>query len=223
MKINPKDLPLPFADFLGRLKQQGFIIGVDHYLHLQTVLEIFGPEYLPGRLKYLLCPVFATSPKQQEQFYKTFDLYFNLEKPGFELGAEQDVVTGKQKPKTVDEKKRPGIKARKFPYVLAGILCVIAVAVIVYCLVNRKLPFVPDTKPDVVKEVTVPGETETIEITVTPPSDLPPLTFFQEYGDAIRWSCIILPLIVFILWEFYRAKQRKLVLERQRGKKPPFV
>jgi len=65
-----------FDDFLVYLRRSGFIIGVGHQLRLQALLNNLGPDCKPGELKYLLCPIFATNAKQQNQFYRAFDSFF---------------------------------------------------------------------------------------------------------------------------------------------------
>src|SRR5437588_12942015 len=75
---------LMFGDLLAHLRQQGFRIGVDHYLRLQQLLDKVGDHCAPGELRTLLCPIFATSKTQQEQFYKVFDSYFDL----FQIAGE---------------------------------------------------------------------------------------------------------------------------------------
>ena len=69
---------LIFDDFLTHLRRQGFDIGVDHYLRLQELLLKAGTEFEPQELRTILCPIFATSRAQQEQFYRAFDNYFSL-------------------------------------------------------------------------------------------------------------------------------------------------
>jgi len=72
---------LPFAEFLANLTRQGFVVGVDQHLRLHTLLHRLGPDCPPARLKSLLCPLFATNAKQQQQFYRAFDAYFAVFDP----------------------------------------------------------------------------------------------------------------------------------------------
>lgn len=69
---------LVFDDFLTQLRQQGFEIGVDHYLRLQELLNKTHAECAPQDLKTILCPIFVTSQAQQEQFHLFFDSYFRI-------------------------------------------------------------------------------------------------------------------------------------------------
>ena len=69
---------LPFGDFLEHLRHHGFEIGIGHHTRLQHLLHRVGPEITPEELKTILCPVFATSPLQQEQFYDAFERFYPL-------------------------------------------------------------------------------------------------------------------------------------------------
>src|SRR5262245_52470307 len=68
--------PIVFGAFLERLKAMGFNIGVDDYLRVQQLLGQPDLLYGPAELKLLLCPLFATSEKQQKQFYEIFESFF---------------------------------------------------------------------------------------------------------------------------------------------------
>ena len=100
----------PFGDFLDILKQQGFSIGIDHYLRLQTVLNLLGPDCGPADLKRILCPIFAVNDKQQQLFRKAFDGYFRFwprlhlkkikrpDRPGSQTRATKSPKVGKSRP-----------------------------------------------------------------------------------------------------------------------------
>ncbi|KPA14694.1 hypothetical protein MHK_005098, partial [Candidatus Magnetomorum sp. HK-1] len=92
--MNLKDRNLPFSDFyqqlntqknnsfllfdifLDRLRQLGFTLTPDHYIRVYEIVHPHGQKRMPAELKYLLCPILATSPIQQKQFYEEFDLFF---------------------------------------------------------------------------------------------------------------------------------------------------
>ncbi|HEX8492775.1 MAG TPA: hypothetical protein VF658_08045 [Pyrinomonadaceae bacterium] len=63
--------------FLFYLREQGFEVGVTHYVSVQRLLDKVEIEHLstPERLETLLCPIFATTKEQQAQFYKAFRNY----------------------------------------------------------------------------------------------------------------------------------------------------
>ena len=70
--------PLALGELIATLRRQGFTIGVGHYLRLQKLLDSIDFECSPERLKALLCPIFATNEKEQWEFRRAFDAYFDL-------------------------------------------------------------------------------------------------------------------------------------------------
>lgn len=71
-----------FTGFLNTLREEGFAAGVDRLVLVERLLQGPGRGASPQRLKRLLCPLFASTAEQQEQFGKLFDDYFHLS--GFE-------------------------------------------------------------------------------------------------------------------------------------------
>src|SRR5262245_281084 len=104
--------PLPFNDFLAHLRRQGFPVGVDHHLRLQTLLDRLGPSCAPEDLKTILCPIFASSAAQQATFYQAFDAWYGLLRPTLEPAPEQPAA--------------PRPAARRWPYVVAAAVLLIA-------------------------------------------------------------------------------------------------
>ncbi|HEX8494029.1 MAG TPA: hypothetical protein VF658_14380 [Pyrinomonadaceae bacterium] len=222
---------LVFGEFLAHLRQYGFTIGIDHHLRLHELLDKAGGACGPHDLKTLLCPIFATDSNQQESFYRAFDAYFNLFKPDAAdrapLDGDDDVaalVTSPQKPKTRGR--------RKWLY-----LC--GVSLLVLCLVGI---FWLRRAPSGVQEVsgggslgnaTLPQADPSASATPSVDSQLVPSLvqdsqqqqpgFLRRHKTAIVWSSLLLPLALFLLYEWHRFRRRKLTLHKQRGKKPPYV
>ncbi|MBD0286798.1 MAG: hypothetical protein ICV79_15410 [Flavisolibacter sp.] len=74
--IEPTDekVLLPFHDFVLLLRQHGFSIKPEDYIELLKVVEKFGPQNaLEGAP--LICPLIATSPEEQDRFYKIVEEY----------------------------------------------------------------------------------------------------------------------------------------------------
>ncbi len=246
---------LLFADFIAYLHRQGFIIGVDHHLRLQTVLNKLGPGCKPGDLKFLLCPIFATDKRQQRQFYRSFDAYFKT----LEAGAAGKPSPGDIKKTKADETPGEPVKTRKWPFVLAGIVLIVMVALVSHWLgsagktpITPEIPIEtetarddkmaeipggdPDSKPDDREPFTtveheldpsferVRKWVEEIERLNNPEEeDRDGPTFYESYGHIVRWVSILAPFIFLLLLEIYRHNRRRLMLEQQRGKKPPLV
>jgi formylglycine-generating enzyme required for sulfatase activity len=212
---------LPFEGFISYLRRQGFIIGVDHYLRLQELLNKLGPGCEPAGMKYLLCPIFAVNEKQQQQFYRAFDLYFKsldaAAAPSKEYPAEK---TGK---KEIVESPEVEVTPPKWQYILLGTLLVI-LAVILFYQWGERLGKKSDSKGTVTAAQPDPKNNIPIITQREKPDEqkkLPP--FFQKYRYIFRWVGLLAPFIVFLLIEGYKYNRRRLILVRQRGKKPPLV
>ncbi|HEX5733741.1 MAG TPA: SUMF1/EgtB/PvdO family nonheme iron enzyme [Blastocatellia bacterium] len=228
---SPDGKLLMFEDFLEYLRHQGFTVGVDHYLRLQHLLNKLSDSCAPSDLKTLLCPILATNKAEQEQFYHTFDTYFEVfRSPVLEINpggtAEENlpIITLEPKPVT----------GHKWPYALAGTLVMILI-LILFETINvpqskiRQVTGKNSNQP-VIADVT-PGDKPPSEVattirqendTFTPTPD-PQLSFYERYGDLIRIGAILAPLLFFLFYEWYRFNRRKLILQKQHGKKPPYV
>jgi hypothetical protein len=218
--------PLAFGEFLGYLKQQGFTIGVDHHLRLHHLLSQVGEHCAPHELKTLLCPIFATSEREQELFYRAFDLYFDL----FRLADKRDARSG-QLPTG-----RPGTRQLQLPdqpkwrsplAFTALALAIIILAVIllmnpeVWKFLGLETPSTTVTPP-----VTTPNEPAVTQEQTPQPTQVaasPIRNFVIENRNAIRIAAVLLPLLIFLLSEWWRWHKRKLILEKARGRKPPFT
>ena len=223
-KLDPHTMPLPFNGFIEYIRQEGFVIGVDHYLRLQAVLKNFGSTCQPSELKFLLCPIFATTQREQAQFYRSFDHYFSafVTSEKTEEKPEQIVREEQEEPLT------ESVTVRTWPFIVAGILIMIIVSLSAWYL-NRILEqekkiidikVEPPTK-DIKRQ---PDITVTINLKEVKRQELQPeLTLYQKYGHTFRWAMMFLPIVIFILYEQYRSKRRKLVIEKQSLKKPPYL
>jgi hypothetical protein len=207
---------MPFEGFISYLCRQGFIIGVDHYLRLQELLNKLGPGCEPAGLKYLLCPIFASNERQQQQFYRTFDLYF---KP-LEAAAAPSKEYPAEKPgkKEFVETPEAEVTPPKWQYFLLGILLVILTVFFVYQWGGgpNKTEFNPiNTKTNIQ--------------TIQNQDNGTPVWFkmlgllIQKYQDIFLWVGMLAPFIAFLLIEGYKYNRRRLILVRQRRKKPPLV
>ena len=238
--------PLAFGDFLESLRQQGFTFGVDDYLRVQELLNKVSGDCAPADLKTLLCPILATNKIQQEQFYAAFDSYFDL----FRMASPQArSSSGVQEEMPIIRDKPPPVGTRKWLYVLAGVL-LLALGLAVFMQQRRAEPVVTspiansNTPPEesnqlkngnvangAAKAATanqLPGGIEPtpespMPLPVATPKDNPQKSFYRRYGNAIYLSAIFAPLVGFLIYEWYRFRRRKLMLEKQRHRKPPFV
>jgi formylglycine-generating enzyme required for sulfatase activity len=205
--------PFPLYNFLERLKHEGFIIGVDHYLKVLAVLKTFSPQSDPSELKYLLCPLFATSPKQQAEFYRLFDQYLAL------------LPKQEKKEKKVSFQEEEPLRLKKWPYILIMvnmISLVLFISQIIYPPKPKEPESItiPDSDSGQQSPERLPDITVTIPIEKSPPL---PLTFYQKYGQSIRVGAAALPVVVFFIFLLYRYQFKRLVLKRKSLKGPPLV
>jgi len=221
---------LVFEELIAHLRGHGFTIGVDHYLRLQQLLSKLGDDCAPEDLKTLLCPIFATDKAQQEQFYNAFDACFELFRSS-PTNAPKDKKAEYIIP--ITETAVP-TEAKVWPYVLAGVLLTALILILsVVTAPNQPAtqgasavagPGGADTTPDAVKDPVAP-EMPAADPTATPAQVISTSesTFYQRYGKAILTAGIVTPIVALLLYGWYRFNRRKLVLQRQRSKRPPFT
>ncbi len=226
---------LPFQEFLAHLARQGFTIGVEHHLRLQAVLNALPPDCPPSDVKSYLCPIFAANAKQQQQFYRAFDAYFAAFEPERVREAERQAEERRKVAPQTPELSR-------WPYVALGVLLTILVFVVslqwqygAWILPSLKATPTPSAQIAPTADVTpTPEPTPAPEGTpqaVQTPQAAPTaanwryqaLLFYIDYRQTIRVLLLLTPALVLALMEAYRWNRRKLILERRRGKRPPYV
>ncbi len=217
---------LPFEGLISNLRKQEFMIGVDHYLRLQELLNKLGPGCEPSGLKYLLCPIFAVNERQQQQFYRAFDLYFKPMEAAVDL--KKKFPTRKFVKRGTSASPDESITPSKWPYVLWGIMMVILTIVFIF-LLGGDTSKENETQGTEVKsqgvkvgiDITVGG---TGEKNLEQPDWIIWINFFlHKYKYIFRWIGILAPFIILLLIEGYSSKRRRLLLLKQRDKKPPLV
>lgn len=239
----PQNDRLIFGELLDNLRQHGFALGLDHYLRLQTLLEKIGSQCAPDELRTLLCPIFATSRSQQDQFYRIFDSYFDL----FEKATEP-TETGE----TVEaEKAAPLLQRpprRKWPYIFAPVAAVIAISIVALLLFRTRQSeqsasnqrsaanvSQTETSPASTQEEQTGAKTTDASQSVattehpatpqpapqlTPP---PPPNFYERHQNIILFAITLLPLLVLLVYEWHAYARRNLLLQKQQTRRPPFV
>jgi TonB family protein len=240
----PQNDRLIFGELLDNLRQHGFRIGLDHYLRLQTLLDKIEGRCAPDELRTLLCPIFATSKSQQEQFYRIFDSYFDMFESAPEITEVGETV---ETEKAAPLLQRP--PRRKWPYVLVPIAAAIAIIIFAALLLRtkqseqnaadqRSATNVPQTaaSPASIREQTgakttaVPPSVATNERQATPaptpqstPQPAPEPNFYERNQNIILFAIILLPLLVLLVYEWHAHARRHLLLQKQQTRKPPFV
>ena len=230
--------PLAFGDFLAHLRRQGFAIGVDHHLRLQRLLDEIGGRCAPQDLKTLLCPIFATSEKEQSLFHRVFDEYFEL----FNVAAElREKETSVRSPDVEPGESEALARKSKWRSPLGyTALVILLVALVVFIArspqikgwfgqtqptptpseqLSQTQPFTPTAQPTA---TTATLQTEPVA-SPTPTSPEPTAGFWIRHRNAIRWAVIIAPLLVFLIYELLLYRRRRLILEGARGRMPPYT
>jgi len=229
---NAKRDLLIFDDFLTHLHRQGFEIGVDHYLRLHELLSKVSGECGPQDLKSIVCPIFATSRAQQEQFHLAFDSYFGLFQspsatatPGKRLEENLLVSTEATKP----------ARRRKRLYVLGAVVLVLVASTAIWLRVrqhdgtqdqsttaqdNSQQPIPTQTQPSPQIEPSraptplpaaqaappTPAAPSFAKRYVYPSSVLLVQLFKVSHGLAVLWLAILGPLLIFLF--YYQPLQR---------------
>lgn len=223
---------LMFGEFLELLRRQGFSIGIDHYLRLQELLDKTGGSCAPPDLKTLLCPIFATNRSQQELFYRTFDAHFVSFQPDFSQEKEQPDAAETRREAigegiaTPWEEQRKPKAIRSWIYVVAGIwLATLLVALVL--LWQPKAGGPPTSAMPTPREI--PPAAMPAPGTVTAPATQPPRapepepTFYHRHAKSIFVAAFLTALALLLIYLRYRLRRRQLVLQKRRGKKPPYT
>jgi hypothetical protein len=215
---------LPFAELLEALRRQGFEIGVDHYVRLYALLARIGGECEPRALRTLLCPIFATSRETQEQFFRVFDQQYQL----FALKQpdKQDETAAGDSPALLAGTP-PSFSLRRFLFGAALLTIIVVTAVWLVRKANEQPPLIgtavrepivtPGVRPPTVNE---PGTLEPR----ADPSEPPAPAGSKLFGNRwVQLVILLIPLALFGLYEWYRYRRRKLLLQKERREKPPFL
>ncbi|MDX2031517.1 MAG: PKD domain-containing protein [Blastocatellia bacterium] len=228
---------LVLGSLIEALRRQGIRVGIGHYTRLQKLLHSLPCDCPLLELKTLLCPILASNEKEQEIFYRVFDVYL-----GPSVSSPEDSADT-QNSSEVDFEKRnaPNVKRRwklqHTIFLLAGLVLVGAIGlslrwVFFRSTVSRpKAVFVEKNENNRPSSNLAPEAIKAVQATVPlPQSPLssPPAPKYQpnakkknKWPDILEVAAVLIPLICFACYEFYRRWRRKLILDRQRGKRPP--
>ncbi|HEX8068535.1 MAG TPA: redoxin domain-containing protein [Pyrinomonadaceae bacterium] len=228
---------LLFGALVAHLRQRGFVVGVDQYLRLQVLLARVGGRCTPAQLKTLLCPLFATSARQQAQFYQAFDEHFALFHPD-ENGAAAD-ATGGGTPQAATFKAARRARRAWRAYLLAAL--VLAVGVALAIVAWRRQSTTPPSPPtdntaveppaaDAPATAETPPELQVPAPASSPDTPAPPAgwrdliaSYIARHKLALQVAAVAAPLLLFLVYEWYRFRRRRLLLQREREKTPPYA
>ena len=240
---------LPFAGFIAHLRRLGFIVGVDHHLHLHALLEQLGPQHKPDDLKTLLCPLFATDKEQQRQFHAAFDSYFKH----WRQAREQAEHISREQTAEIAPGAGPVTEKRNWRIKLVLALLLWAVALGLGRRAWEQMqPPPPPTKPTTCAEykqqgLPLPARCEADKPPAPKAEEIQPedqnlrrtprysdvlkenggksdnilISLLYRYGNQLRWLLIALPLTIWLVLELRAWRRRKLAVLHQRGRRPP--
>ena len=241
-----------FNEFLDHLKKQGFVFGIDQIEKLHSILNHLNKDCVPSELKFIICPVFASNAKQQEIFYREFDLYFNL------FTTESSEPESLNTPLVLKKQKYSTLKINLKHCFFYGSL-VLLIFAISFGILHKNNPS-KKIEPQLVENADKPHNSlmsdESNSITanhqlekinfnqnnIKQPEDQTlslikdwaikieqlnhseqKKSFLMRHRNTFRFVVPIILLLIFLTREFFLFRRRKLVLLKQKNKKPPFV
>jgi hypothetical protein len=207
---------IAFGDFVEHLRRHGYVVGLDHYARMMTVLERLGRESSPAQLKTMLCPIFATTAERQARFYQEFDRFYPLfqeQRASSRMGAVPEEASA---PAT---QRRPW--NRQVAWMSGAALAASLVVGVWFATRPEQAPL--PTGPDIPTGA-LPNQPATLPDPITPfaPVVENP-SFLERHRTKIRYGGILVLTLAFIAWEGIAYRRRRVLLERQRRAKPPLV
>jgi hypothetical protein len=196
---------------------------------MMTILDRCGPDCSPAHLKTLLCPIVASSPAQQERFYRIFDQWYPMLTSVDPTGSEARAVLAAER---IEVAKRPPSRSRRTTAIAALVVVLVAVPVIATLLLRgsqQSASTTTENRPPAADTARpTPAPTIPAPSPVVPPPAIniaaPSSTAITEPPwPLIQASAILLILGTFVVIEWRILRRRKVVLERQRRAKPPLV
>ncbi len=203
-----KLLPV-FAELLAELRARGFALGVEHYLRVQLLLERAGGERSPDEWASLLAPVLARNQVEQEQFYEIFPNYL-ADSPASEQAGD-----------------KPNAASAPLSSPLSGlwkqalvIFAAMALLIVLIFLLG------PKTGNNANNGNTFDPPDTASATNPFPLDDFAPQSTPNTVKRAHRGfylAALLLPFGLFLLYEWFRRRRRRLNLAAHRLRQPPFA
>ncbi len=234
---------IPFGDLLDSLRRQGIPVGVDHYLRIYALLERVADECSPQQLKTLICPLIATNKEQQEQVYRAFDQHFGLFNEAVlptvaEEAAELPITTALSTGAATPSPTR-GAGRRKLMIAGATLLAAVLTTAVIFIQpwsTSTPAPTSTENAPPTAAAAGNATPSNAPEPTRVAPSTEPslPETAVSSPSRPVApparlnqlarayFAVLLVPLLGWVLVEWYRYRRRHLALRRERHGRPPF-
>lgn len=182
------NIVFPLETLILRLEGEGFKIGPDTRIRMQTVLKELGIDffYKPRDLKQIICPLVARNRIEQEKFNRVFDDYFSevreeAERKSGEINKEK-TKSGKKKITKKEDKPPKKISEKWFNLLIFSILFIIITITLI-------IPSIKSTDEQVLKTKAGGGHVEGNGT----PSDL--ITRPGDSSDILKTFFIIIILL----------------------------
>ncbi|MGH9844041.1 MAG: SUMF1/EgtB/PvdO family nonheme iron enzyme, partial [Blastocatellia bacterium] len=215
---------IAFGGFLAHLRTRGFTLGMDQQLRLQQLLPRVAGQCAPSQLKTLLGPLFATSRQQQQEFYRAFEEYFAIFQP--EEAGPPPVV----EPPPAPAPAPPPRRSFRVTAIVSLIVLAIAAAVLLGSQRFRLLAGIerielptPEIRPLPLPPQSVRPSETTVVIPIRPATPEPPRDRVLDRRWQLRLAALLIPLLLFAIWQWWRWRRRRPVIEKARGRRPPFT
>jgi formylglycine-generating enzyme required for sulfatase activity len=219
---------LLFEDFISHLRRQGFVVTIEHYLRLKVIIHKFAPYKKPHELKSLLCPIFATSEKEQRQFYQEFDRFFKKKDK-----YEEDKIIGASDFESIS---KPKILVKKWNLALIVLIIACFIGGTLFLQkyysqpVQNKIEQHTDIKDKKISDKTEQQLQEIDKLTLdstdtaqkSPELSKKLLNFIKE-NKILHWIITLLPLLWFIWSEWRRYRKSNIAIQKEKSKKPPYI
>ncbi|MGH9800005.1 MAG: hypothetical protein ACRD82_06540, partial [Blastocatellia bacterium] len=205
---------IAFGEFLAYLRANGFTIGVDQHLRLQRLLSSVEGSCAPDELKTLLCPIFAASRVEQQEFYRVFDQFFAIFRE-----TEAPVVPVVPPVEPLPETTTPP-RRRVFIYTVLVLLALTIAGWLGRERIRSLFAAAPTPTPTPVLTESPPPVASPTTITVVIPNS-PTTTATSQTRDwvldhawRLRLVALLPPILLFALWQLWRWRRRRPVIEK---------
>lgn len=240
--------PEALVDFFYELHRQGYKLGVQQYLDLETVLATLAEkEAFPQTLRELsawLAPIVCTSADEQSQFFSHLEQWVSRRPDVLAPKTTEPRVVPTEKEGSTRRSGRSTFRFSKFRHVCVVVLVAAVSLISLFLGISRPI----EQNPGSVRAASSPHPTPilpTEEPTPTPATLLPigfvappapspePVSsstptidtgrslFFLQYFKILYLAIAALPLLALGLWLFWRFYHRRLQLERLKSAQKP--
>jgi hypothetical protein len=221
----------PIVGFIDFLRQRGFVVGIDRYSRLLSVVDRLGPDCSPADLKTIICPLVATSASEQDQFHQLFDAYF----PHFATsesvrGNADEAFAGATRPAPQHAAGILVRRSHRTMWIALSAMVVASIALVWF--INgaadrtRASSVEPPAAPSQPIAATTAAPDAGAPVAIAPaaslnstnpqPSSEPNVGLFALLGS-------VGVLLLFVAAEWRANRRRQVLLERQRNARPPLT